>query len=217
MSPLDPGEISLYSREETVPAEYWEELRLRDPQELCQRALVSYHSEQGYRIPFLNLTFFCHPEQAKIRLQEDPERSPSFQSCLVILMYLLKAQPVPVSGRKISEKEIPGGQLFFQGPHALFKKPLENQFGQDPAAFLKAGLFWGGQSTGQGDASFKLLALPRIPLEYILYARDEEFSAQLVITFDSTVQLHLPLDAIWALVNLIGRRLLRTELGVSIS
>jgi Domain of unknown function (DUF3786) len=208
MPPLDPSEISLYRREETIPLEHWSELRLRNPHEITKRALVSFHPGQGYRIPFLNQAYFCRPEEATIRLQEDPERSPSFQICLVLLMYLLKAQPIPFSGRKITEKEIPGGQLFFQGPHALFKKPLENHFGQDPGAFLEAGLSWGGQSTGQGDASFELLALPRIPLEYILYARDEEFSAQLVITFDSTIHLHLPLDAIWALVNLIGRRLL---------
>jgi hypothetical protein len=45
-------------------------------------------------------------------------------------------------------------------------------------------------------------------VEYILYAEDDEFPAQLIITFDRTVDRHLPLDAIWALINLTTHRLL---------
>jgi hypothetical protein len=86
---------------------------------------------------------------------------------------------------------------------------LEKRFGHDVKAFLETGLRLGGSGTDFGDVSFLLWPLPRIPLGYILWAADEEFPARLVITFDATVDKHLPLDAIWALVNEVGRRLLK--------
>ena len=45
-------------------------------------------------------------------------------------------------------------------------------------------------------------------MEYILYAEDEEFPAQITINFDRTIHRHLPLDVIWAMINLTGRSLL---------
>ena len=54
---------------------------------------------------------------------------------------------------------------------------------------------------------------PEFPLEYILYAEDDEFPAQLIITFDRTIDRHLPLDVIWALVNVTTQRILKAGDG----
>ena len=138
---------------------------------------------------------------------DSPEKPLSFQEYLVLLVYLLKAQDRPLEGKKVSERELPGGELFFRGPHALLKEPLEKKFGQDPQGFLQSGLGLGGRETGNGDASFELQVLPRIPVEYILYVEDEEFPSQISINFDSSISRHLPLDVIWAIINLTSRRL----------
>jgi hypothetical protein len=108
----------------------------------------------------------------------------------------------------VNEKELKGGALFFRGPHTLARGPLEKKYARDPQGLLRAGQSLGGKATGKGEASFVLAALPRIPLEYIFYGEDEEFPAQLIITFDRTVERHLPLDVIWALVNIASRKLL---------
>jgi hypothetical protein len=214
MPPLDPNQTPLYRRGDSIPPEYWKVLRQQDPEEVCRRAQVSFSEEKGYRVPFLNRVHFCHPRLTRLYREEEPEASLNFQETLVLLFYLLKAQDVPTVGIKVTEREIPGGFLFFQGPHALFREPLEKEYGRSPETFLRAGLALGGRETGKGEASFELPALPRIPLEYILYTADEEFAAQIIITFDRTVSHHLPLDVLWALVNVAGRRLLKTDQGV---
>jgi hypothetical protein len=126
-----------------------------------------------------------------------------------MLTYLLRAQPIGLTGRMVTGSEIRGGNFFFRGPHVLFTKPLEKRFGDDGHSFLEAGLRLGGGETDFGDVSFRLWPLPKIPLGYILWLGDEEFPARLVVTFDASVEEHLPLDVIWALVNLVGRALLR--------
>jgi hypothetical protein len=208
MTSIDPNDNSLFRDSRHIPGHYWEELQAMDPQDVSQRALVTFQSGERYQIPFWERIYFCCPKTRKIWRKDDPEKHLSFQEYLVLLMYLLKAQGNPLEGKKINEKEIPGGELFFRGPHALFKEPLAKTFGKDPEGFLQSGLILGGRKTGFGDASFELLLLPRIPVEYILYREDEEFPAQITINFDSSVSRYLPLDVLWSLINLTGWRLL---------
>jgi Domain of unknown function (DUF3786) len=209
MPPLDPNEISLYRESDKIPPEYWEELNRCPPEEVCRRALVTHDPETGYALPFLNDRLLCRPATRHLQWEKAPERSPGFQEALVSLIYLLRAREIPLSGIKVNEKELNGGALFFRGPHALSKEPLEKKFARNPRGFLEAGLTLGGIATKQGDGAFELRVLPRIPLEYIFYAEDDEFPAQLIITFDRTIDRHLPLDVIWALVNLTTQSILK--------
>jgi hypothetical protein len=208
MSTVDPNTVSLFRDSTHIPDHYWQELSALNPETVCLRTLVSYEAHKGYEILFLNRLYLCQPEARRIHLPDQPEKPLSFQDYLILLVYLIKAQNLPLAGKKISEREIPGGDLFFRGPHALLKDPLEKKFARDPQGFLQTGLDLGGRETGKGEASFELLALPRIPVEYIFYGADEEFPAQVLIHFDGSVHRHLPLDVIWAMINVTGRRLL---------
>jgi hypothetical protein len=213
MPSLDPTDISLYRGAENIPPEYWEELNRQSPEEVCRRSLATHAPETGYALPFLNDRLHCRPATRQFHWERDPARSPSFQEALVLLIYLLRTREIPLSRIKVNEKELNGGALFFRGPHALSKEPLEKKFARDPQGFLQAGLALGGIATPGGDAAFELRALPRIPLEYIFYAEDDEFPAQLTITFDRTIDRHLPLDVIWALVNITTRSILKAGDG----
>lgn len=203
----DPGEID---------PRLWEELGTRDPDEICVRASVRFERERGcYLVPFLNRMYGVFPGMRLIKRQDSRgQEELSFQLYLVLLTYLLRAQSLALSGRMVTGAELRGGSFFFRGPHALFTGPLERRFGSDPEGFLGAGLRLGGDKTNFGNASFRLWPFPRIPLGYILWSGDEEFSARVVVAFDPSVMEHLPLDVIWALVNEVGRALLREAQGV---
>ncbi len=213
MPPLDPNDISLYREADKIPQEYWEELNRQSPEEVCRRSLATHDPDAGYVLPFLGDRLYCRPDTRQIHWERGREGSPSFQAALVSLLYLLRAREIPLSGVKVNEKELNGGALFFRGPHALSKEPLEKRFARDPQGFSQAGLALGGIATPGGDGAFELRALPRIPLEYILYAQDDEFPAQLIITFDRTIDRHLPLDVIWALVNITTRSIMKAGGG----
>lgn len=197
----DPGELD---------PRLWEELATRDPDEICVRASVRFQRERGcYLVPFLNRRYGVFPGERLIERQDSRrEEELSFQFYLVLVTYLLRAQSLALSGRIVTGAELRGGSFFFRGHHALFTEPLERRFGKDPKGFLDVGLRLGGGKTDFGDASFRLWPFPRIPLGYILWAADDEFSARVAVVFDASVVEHLALDVIWALVNEVGRTLL---------
>lgn len=200
---------------EEVDAAYWEELLGKDPQEVCRAASVAYDPDREcYRVPFLDRSYLVDPVRRSAVPEEQADASglrhdrTAFADTLVLVVYLLRARPVPLCERQTTEKELPGGETFFRGPHELPRVPLLKRFGADPQGFRQAGRALGGETLDFGDAAFRLNVLPRVPLDCILWAEDEEFPARLTCAFDASVAEQLPLDVIWALVHVTSRRLL---------
>ena len=202
---------SIYEDPSEIDPNLWSELSSMEVSEVCARAAVRYDEARGcYQIPFLHQTYGCYPEKRLIeRLDHEGSQKHSFQFYLVLLTYLIRSQPAGLTGRMVTGSELKGGDFFFKGPHVLFTRPLEKRFGRDGQTFLEVGLRLAGDQTEYGDVSFRLWPLPKVPLGYILWLADEEFPERLVVTFDSSIEGHFPLDVIWALVNLVGGALLR--------
>ena len=184
----------------------WQELGAADTRTICARSGASFAGRR-YSVEFLGRSYGAELGECRIsgppgdRLPEDSEFG------LLILGYLIHAREVEVSGAWVSERQLPGGSLFFQGPHALPLTALLERYGRDAEAFGSACGRLGGKPLDFGDASFAFQALPRIPLAVVLWVADEEFPARLGVLFDSTAALHLPLDLVLALVHAVTVRL----------
>ncbi len=184
----------------------WVQLEKEIPEEICRKALVSYDSEKGFLLDFLNQRFQIIPRKRHILpLYNHAPQKKSYQLDLIILNYLLGAQAIDSSGKMVNEKQIPGGETFFRGPHSLNTRPMKNIFGRDQKKFLSAGEKLNGTVKKLGDAAIYLPVLPRIPVTLILWEEDDEFPAEVTVNFDSTISCHLPLDIIWAVVNVVSR------------
>jgi len=184
----------------------WVQLEREKPEEICHKALVNYDHEKGFLLPFLNQTFNILPTKRSIvPLYRHAPKIKSFELDLVILIYLLRAKAIDIRGKIVNEKQIPGGETFFRGPHSLNTRPMEEIFGEDREAFLSAGKRLNGEMRKLGDASICLPVFPRVPVTLILWEKDDEFPAEIKVGFDSTISSHLPLDIIWAMINVISK------------
>jgi hypothetical protein len=123
------------------------------------------------------------------------------EGALAILVYLVEAENIPLSGRWVSAKDLKGGEMFFRGPHSFPLASLLKAFGEDREGFLVAGKKCGGVPGTWGDASFQVMAFPRVPVQVLLWLTDEVFPAQISFLFDATIEQHLPLDVIFGLVS----------------
>lgn len=197
----DPGEID---------PNLWERLRTADPDFVCRNAGVVYDFEKNaYSYSFLNAEFLCFPKEGIIVPSvADSYVSLDFEFYLVTLHYLLESSSTEPAGKWVSEKDLPGGEIFFRGPHALPVHILKDIFGNQPELLTSTAVRLGGIQERMGDLSYRFQTFPKVPLALVLWEGDEEFDPSVSFLFDSTIAMHFHrLDTIFALVNVLTRAL----------
>jgi hypothetical protein len=117
---------------------------------------------------------------------------------LAILWYLAGAREIPLSGKLIRPSDLKAGQIFATGSHVLPLDKLAQKYGGNVDGFRERGAALGGEDAGLGDASLRLFPFPRISVVLVLWRECEEFRARADLLFDSTCELHLPQDMVWA-------------------
>lgn len=202
----------------TIDSFHWDKLSKLHPTDVCNRTEALYNpTREGFLLPVYNQRYMILPKEKNIfrvgwndQLVEE-ELHPFFY--LMVLVYLTDAKDTKPTHTWVSEKDLKGGSTFFRGPHSLLVKELEDLYGRNPDAFLKAGKKLGGSEILYGNKGFALEVFPKVPISYILWEGDEEFPSKIGVLFDSTIESHLPLDIIWCLVAETSRRLIGQPSG----
>lgn len=200
-----------------VDTMYWERLADMPLEEICAGKGARAVNKGAIALEFLGKEIFCHVEG---RCLKDTEGNTldDYQTTLIVLFYLLSRPSSPPSGKPceplgkmISEYQLPNGDVFFRGHHVLPKASLEKAFGSEPEKFLAAGQRLGGSPLRKGDASFSLRVLPCVGMHFYLYRADDEFPAKVTILFSESIAQYMALDVIWALTNVVVKRLIEAR------
>ncbi len=182
----------------------WEILSGLDPSVVCRNASATYDEANSYYIvrsfccDFIvkpkERIIFNNSHQGDILLKKYPYFF--IHSCL---WHLIHAKDIPLTGRLIKPADVKGGDLFFRGSHILPLDGLAKRYGEDRQSFLKKGAELCAEVLNYGDASVRLLPMPKIPVTLILWLQDEEFPARAGLLFDSSCELQVPIDIIWSI------------------
>ena len=195
-----------------VDDELWGALQKADPETISRNCDVTFdHKQELYLIPVFDEVYGVTPKDKKIT--KLPEGDASLENFWVelthfILHYLLGTKNIPLERKRVSGKELKGGEMFFRGPHALSTEGVIKKFGNNPEGFLAVGLKLKGEKIFLGDAAIELKAAPKVPITYVLWLEDDEFPASVKILFDPTIQDFLPLDIIYGLTMFSSHRLI---------
>jgi len=192
----------------------WRQLVELDPVETARRADCRLlRDPDRYVITMLNAEYEVNLDNAGISVVGDtsPPKEAGFIEQLCILAYLIGARDIPLAEKLVKAESLPGGQFFFRGPHPLPIDKLKKAFGDEPQGLIRASKRFDAVEGEFGDASVTLTALPRVPLTFVVWRGDEEFDARASILFDKTAGEHMPLDALWAMVNLTTKILLQAN------
>ena len=119
-------------------------------------------------------------------------------SRLSILWYLVSAKDITLSGKLVRPEDLKGGSIYSKGSHVLPLDRIADKYGSDTEWFLKRGMEIGSEVLNYGDVSLRLFPFPRVPVTIIIWKGDKEFSSRSDLLFDSTCELHLPVDIIWS-------------------
>jgi hypothetical protein len=194
-----------------VPPRYWEDLEKKDMARLCENAPARAFSSEDLVLSILGREILVDRKHHTLRRKSSGEWEPVTRPLLelLVLVYLLTVGPKVLSRELVSPQELRTAH-FFQGPHELNVGGVLERFGQDPEGFRTAAKSLGGESqTLAADAAYRIPALPKVPLYYLLWQGDDEFEARLSVLFDRSIESHLSADAIWGLVAFVSEALLR--------
>ncbi|MCA1960164.1 MAG: DUF3786 domain-containing protein [Desulfomonile sp.] len=188
---------------------HWEDLRSRPVEEVLDRGGVRIASDgQGYEVDFLGAVYKVDAvEQRILEIFPNPDRPLTEEFQILLIRYLVAPNTASVEGTEISEKDLPGGVTFFQGPHALHLKPITRLYGSDPEGFERRGLELGAVRVPYGDRAMRFYPFPQIPVTYVLWQEDAEFPASVSVMFDRSIGRWFELDMIFTLVLVLTERI----------
>jgi hypothetical protein len=168
----------------------WQEMKGISPYVVASKSGAEYDKGQ-FKLPFFNRTFIIHfPE---VGMEELGIATPPAQWLQVLLLhYLLRAKGIPVADEWIAYRNLPGAHIFERRFINMAINPLQHAFDDDVESFTKAGLALGGTPMPRtGDAAFRFLAFPKIPMACIFYLGEEEMPSRINILFDAAAHTYL--------------------------
>ena len=181
---------------------------------LSEQALIDISGRSGFElldknclgVPFLNRVFRVHFPDFEFSDHTDADIEVPIQEQILILHYMLAPQAHPLTGQWLAYREIPGASFYFSAFVKRAIDPLKNVFGQNLSGLSQAAAVLNGRSIEAGDIGFEFDVLPKVPLQLILYAADEEFPAEANILFDRTIgEILSPEDIAWLAGMLVYR------------
>ena len=184
------------------PTALWDDLAKVD-QKLAAKEAQAKLEDGRFVVDFLCAPHVVDP-MAKLVTAPPGRPRANFQKAMILLVYLAHAArasaPEP-AGRLIGPYEIPGGTMFFRGPHKLATEPLEKAYSDNCKALLDKAVSFG--AVPAKDALFRWMVLPNIEIGCYFEEADEEFGALCNWSFDAHAHYRLPLDALWAIINVV--------------
>jgi hypothetical protein len=152
------------------------------------------YEDGKFTLKFYNRTFVIHHPEVKVEEVGVDAPVPMWIS-LILLHYLVHSSGIPVEGHWISYRELPGATLFEQRFRQMAIQPLINVYGNDAKGLKKAGESLGGLPMDRtGDAAYRFLSLPKIPVSVILYLGEDEIPSTVNILFDAAAPSYLPTE-----------------------
>jgi len=154
--------------------------------------------DQAFRVDFLNRTYrVSYPDFEFVDMTEAAAPVP-IQEQVLILHYMSALKPLVPAKRWIAYREIPGASFYFSAFVKRAIDPLKKAFGKNVAPLLTAAAALDGKPIDVGDAGFEFQVFPKVPMQIIIYAGDDEFEPDANILFDATAGDFLsPEDAAW--------------------
>ncbi len=142
------------------------------------------------RLEFLRETVEVSYPHGTLRPQlKDPH-------AVLVLHYLARAGGVRLAGRRISFKEVPGGEVYLGPYQNRVIRPLQRTFGARPELFARAVEALGGQGESLGDLAATFWVLPRFPVTTVIWLGDEEIAPSATVLYDATAPVYLPTEDI---------------------
>ena len=124
-----------------------------------------------------------------------------------ILVTYSRAAESPECFRQLAFRDLPGGLAYDASFRTRAILPLADLYSRDPPAFARAMESLGGIPVAYADHAWKLNALPRVPVDILVWDKSGEFPSSAAMFFDASVPAYLETEAAAMLGELVTQRI----------
>lgn len=177
---------------ERIPLEhYLSEYRNIDPKEAAERCGVEYDEEkQQFHIRLMGFRYLVDfPEFAVHKEDENEEGAflllDMVPAKIIVLRFLISAQVVKSSGKYLTYREVPWGEVYFRQFEGRCLMRLKFGFGFKLDKFAEGmEKIPGVKKLSLGDVSYEFEFINGLHVRFILWVGDEEFPPSSQILFE---------------------------------
>jgi len=134
---------------------------------------------------------------------------------LLVLHYLANAAGIEPSGRLVSYRQLPGGNVYYQAFRDRVTDVIGTAFDRDPQAVIDALNGLGAVRGRQDDISFIVPVFPKLPVTIVLWRGDDEVKGAASVLFDDTAPRFLHVEDLAAVGTLVADHVASPKSAVS--
>jgi hypothetical protein len=128
---------------------------------------------------------------------------------ILILHYLTNSDDSALTDGLINYKQVKDGAMYYPTFEKRSIKPLVNTFGEEPRLLIESSKLLGGKEIDYGDVGVKIMALPHVPIIFVIWKGDEEFPSDGGILFDASIEKRLSAEDIAVLCQQIVFKIIK--------
>ena len=186
----------------------WERLAFMDPGKVSENSIAQF---LNCRIIVRHFQNDCIVDLERRTIEIANKDVGSFLSILT-LHYLIGCSDICPTGRFISFREVPAGDVYYSAFKTRTIDKLQSLFGTRPGALLEAGKSLGAKVLDLGSTSIQVQVFPKMPVTVIVWEGDEEVPSSANILFDELAPKILPTEDLVVISSLIFS-MLKKSLG----
>ncbi len=176
---------------------------------LVQRTGFGPAGKAVFDVPFLDRRYHVGYPAFDFTDADDSGSEVPIQEQVLILHYFEAPSVEAPAGQWVAYREIRDASFYFSAFVKRAIDPLKKVFGERPEALEKPARRLGGRFLEDlGDSAWEFRLFPRVPLQLIVYAGDEEFPPEANILFDRTIGGILSAEDIAWLAGMLVYRLM---------
>ncbi len=174
---------------ERIPFEhYLEEYQKIDPREAAERCGVPYDQEaRQFHIRLMGYSYLVSYPDFTVKREQEGEGPylllDSIPAKIIVLRFLIKGQLVKGTGRFLTYREVPWGEVYYRQFEGRCLTRLKFSFGFKLDQFAGAMEKLGAKKIEMGDRAYEFEFINGLFVRFILWAGDEEFPPSSQILF----------------------------------
>ena len=125
---------------------------------------------------------------------------------ILILHYLANESKAPdiEKDKWVSFKELEGGEIYFSAFRKRSIETILRKHGDNPAGIFEREKSLNAEKMDAGNAAISVRVFPKVKVGIVLWAKDEEFSADCNMLFNESIKVLLPTEDVAVLGGIIA-------------